>query len=147
MSTTQLLEKLKTLSPWSRQHPDLKLLVLFGSRARGDHDPSSDWDLAFLSDPVVSADRPPFWFPGSEILSTLSELASIPNDRIDLVDLSICSDILAHYVARDGQIIYERNPGEFALFQQKALKTPDKLQQFRQAQRQKVLAALERWGV
>jgi predicted nucleotidyltransferase len=32
------------------QIPYLKLLVLFGSRARGDHDPKSDWDFAFLCD-------------------------------------------------------------------------------------------------
>jgi predicted nucleotidyltransferase len=129
------------------RHPALKLFILFGSRARGDHDPTSDWDLAFLSNPAEVADYPPFWFPGSELLPLLSELAGIPSDRVDLVDLSTCSDILAHYVARDGQLIYERDPGEFVRFQQQALKKPGKLHQFRPTQRQKVLATLERWGV
>jgi uncharacterized protein len=32
------------------QVPYLKLLVLFGSRARGDNDSSSDWDFAILFD-------------------------------------------------------------------------------------------------
>lgn len=32
------------------QTPYLKLLVLFGSRVRGDHFPSSDWDFALLFD-------------------------------------------------------------------------------------------------
>ncbi|MCY7393637.1 MAG: nucleotidyltransferase domain-containing protein, partial [Leptolyngbyaceae cyanobacterium CAN_BIN12] len=32
------------------QVPYLRLLVLFGSRARGDHFPSSDWDFALLFD-------------------------------------------------------------------------------------------------
>ncbi len=28
--------------------PNLKLLILFGSRARGEHRPDSDWDFAVL---------------------------------------------------------------------------------------------------
>ncbi|MFM2432859.1 MAG: hypothetical protein RLZZ511_4073 [Cyanobacteriota bacterium] len=32
------------------QVPYLRLLVLFGSRARGDNQPSSDWDFAMLFD-------------------------------------------------------------------------------------------------
>jgi predicted nucleotidyltransferase len=35
------------------QVPYLKLLVLFGSRARGDAFPSSDWDFALLFDLVL----------------------------------------------------------------------------------------------
>jgi predicted nucleotidyltransferase len=30
--------------------PNLKLLILFGSRARGEHRPDSDWDLAISYD-------------------------------------------------------------------------------------------------
>lgn len=146
MSTPHPLEKLQTLSQWSRQHPDLKLLVLFGSRARGDHDPSSDWDFAFLTNPTP-AKTTYDWVPGGDLLPILTQRLQTSDEKIDLIDLSTCSDILAHYVARDGQLIYERDPGEFARFQQQALKTPDKLHQFRQTQRQKVLAALERWGV
>ncbi|NMF81794.1 nucleotidyltransferase domain-containing protein [Nodosilinea sp. P-1105] len=147
MSITQPLEQLQTFSQWSRHHPGLRLLILFGSRARSDHDPTSDWDIAFLSDSNISTKHSSSWFPDLEILTTLSDFAGITQDRIDLVDLSVCNDILAHVVARDGQLIYERHPGEFARFQQQALKTPDELQQFRQAQRQKVLDALVRWGV
>lgn len=153
MSTTQQFEKLKTSDIWAKQHPALKLLVLFGSRARGDHTPSSDWDIAYLSDP--SPEDAANWFPGADLLLTLSEHGQMPGDsrserfrqRIDLIDLSTCSDILAHFVAQDGQLIYEREPGEFEHFRQRALKAPAELQKFRQTQREKVLQALERWDV
>ncbi|MEM6838675.1 MAG: nucleotidyltransferase domain-containing protein [Cyanobacteria bacterium P01_C01_bin.120] len=136
----------------AEQHPTLKLLILFGSRARGDHAPHSDWDIAYLSD--LSSKQGATWFPGADLLHTLSEHGQIPGDLIDLIDLSTCSDILAHFVAQDGQLIYEREPGEFERFRQRfscreaapTLKAPAELQQFHQTQREKVLQALARWG-
>lgn len=128
-------------------HPDLRLLVLFGSRARGEDDPSSDWDFAFLSESDRPPERKAFWFPGLDLLDTLSKLLHISDETIDLVDLSHCSDILAHFVARDGQVIYEKTPGEFAHFQQQALKSKAELKQFRQTQRENVLQTLQRWGL
>lgn len=128
----------------AEQHPTLKLLILFSSRARGDRDSSSDWDIAFLSD--QDRDTPSAWFPGADLLLTLSEHGQIPGDYIDLVDLSTCSEILAHSIAQDGQLIHEREPGEFERFRQRSLKAPTELKQFRQTQRDKVLQALERWG-
>ncbi len=125
-------------------HPHLKLLVLFGSRARGEDDPSSDWDFAFLTNADSSTNRQPFWFPGSDLLHPLTNVLQISDEKIDIVDLSTCSDILAHFVARDGQVIYEKTLGEFADFQHHALKTKAELKQFRQAQREKVLQALQK---
>jgi predicted nucleotidyltransferase len=143
-----VLEQLRAANQtFALEHPDLRMLVLFGSRARGEEDPSSDWDFAFLSDPDHSVNRKPFWFPGSELLGTLSNLLHISNDEIDIVDLSGCPDILAHFVARDGQLIYERTPGEFTQFQQRALKTKSALKEFRHSQREQVRQALQRWGV
>ncbi|MEO1294916.1 MAG: hypothetical protein AAFW75_03790 [Cyanobacteria bacterium J06636_16] len=77
-------------------------------------------------------------------LGTLAEISQIPSDRIDRIDLNTCSDILAHFVAQDGQLIYEREPDEFERFRQKSLKAPAELKQFRQTQRDKVFQALER---
>lgn len=136
----------------AKQHPTLKLLILFGSRARGDYAPNSDWDIAYLGDP--SPEKGTTWFPGADLLHTLSEHSQIPGDRIDLIDISTCSDILAHLVAQEGQLIYEHEPGEFERFRQRfscreaasTLKAPAELQQFCQTQREKILQALARWG-
>lgn len=142
------LDTLKAASrTFASVYPELKLLVLFGSRARGENDPLSDWDFAFLLTPEGSASQTPFWFPGAELLSRLSQLLHVSEDIIDLVNLNTCSDILAHFVARDGQVIYEKTPGEFAQFQQQALKTREELKEFRQMQREQVHRALERWGI
>lgn len=142
------LNTLKTTSPLlASTHPDLKLLVLFGSRARGEADSSSDWDFAFLLKPDRPTEHKPFSFPGADLLDTLCKILHVSEAAIDLVDLSTCSEITAHFVARDGQVIYEKTPGEFAQFQQSALKTKAELKQYRHAQREKVLQTLARWGV
>ena len=128
----------------AEQQSTLKLLILFGSRARGDNNSSSDWDIAFLS--ASDSENPSSWFPGADLLLTLSEHGHIPSDRIDLIDLGTCSEMLAHSIAQEGQLIYEREPGEFERFRQQAIKDPTELKQFRQTQREKVLQALARWN-
>jgi len=68
--------------------PNLKLLILFGSRARGEHRPDSDWDLAISHDETnrqthikeISNDY-------LTSLSILSELFEINRDLIDLIEL------------------------------------------------------------
>ncbi|MBW4489497.1 MAG: nucleotidyltransferase domain-containing protein [Trichocoleus desertorum ATA4-8-CV12] len=132
---------------FARDHPNLKLLILFGSRVRSEADLSSDWDFAFLAEPSHPSDCKSSWIPGSDLLDTLCHLLQVSDKTIDLVDLSTCSDILAHFVARDGQVIYEKTPGEFVQFQQQALKTQEELKQYRHTQREQVLQALQRWGV
>jgi uncharacterized protein len=142
------LELLKTASArFTQDHPNLKLLILFGSRARGEEDPSSDWDFAFFLDPDYPPQPRPYWFPGSDLLNTLCNLLQVSDETIDLVDLSTCSDILAHFVARDGQVVYEKKSGEFSQFQQQALKTKAELKQYRHAEREKILETLQRWAV
>jgi uncharacterized protein len=141
------LEILKAASArFTQNHPNLKLLILFGSRARGEEDPSSDWDFAFLSEPDRLPQQP-YWFSGSDLLATLCNLLQVSDEAVDIVDLSTCSEILAHFVARDGQAVYEKTPGQFAQFQQQALKTNAELKQYRHAQREKVLETLQRWAV
>jgi predicted nucleotidyltransferase len=41
---------------WARQHPLIERVYLFGSRARGDHHPASDIDLAYEMDFDASFD-------------------------------------------------------------------------------------------
>jgi uncharacterized protein len=144
MSTLKSLQAVS--DTLAEAHPGLNLLVLFGSRARGEDDPSSDWDFAFLSDSDL-ANCSPFWFPGSDLLHTLSHLLHISDEKLDIVNLSNCSEILAHFIARDGQVVYEKTPGAFTQFQHHALKSEAELKAFRHTQRKLVRYALQRWGV
>lgn len=138
MLTSQLPEKI----------PYLKMLVLFGSRARGDNHAKSDWDFAALYDEEIQKERIKdnawAWF---EVPGLLSEIFGIPDSQVDVVELNKTSSLIAHFVARDGKLLYEQESGEFERFRQQYLKSDLEMQEVRKALRSKIEAHLQRWGV
>lgn len=83
----------------------LRLLILHGSRARGDHRPDSDWDFAYVADASFDADG---------LLARLSE--TLGSDKVDLADLSRASGLLRVKAASEGRAVYEATPEEFDTF-------------------------------
>ena len=90
--------------------PGLRLLLLFGSRARGDAGHLADWDFGYLADAAFDPDR---------LLAGVA--AQVGSDRIDLVDLSRAGGQLRYRAARDGRAVFEARPGEFARFWMEAV--------------------------
>lgn len=45
---TQILAAIRQAASETAREPGVQTVVLFGSRARGDHDPASDWDIAVV---------------------------------------------------------------------------------------------------
>lgn len=94
-----------TIARIAARAPGLELLVLHGSRARGDARAASDWDLAYLADGRFDPD------------GFLAELVlALRTDRIDLSRLSGASGLFRYRVARDGEPLFEREDGAFARF-------------------------------
>jgi predicted nucleotidyltransferase len=83
----------------------LDLLLLFGSRARGDDHPESDWDFAYLAGPGFDPD---------EILARLVLL--LETDRIDLVDLQRANGLLRYRAASEGRLLFASRPEVFDRF-------------------------------
>ena len=103
MDMPERLDRVRRLASAS---PGLRLLVLYGSRARGTAHARSDWDLGFLADAGFDVDG---------LLAGLAE--DLGADHVDLADLSRASVVLRHAVAGDGVVLHERAPGEFHAFQ------------------------------
>lgn len=118
--------------------PHLKLLALFGSRAKGTATQQSDWDLAILLDWVPSG-----W---EELVlgDTLAQILNIPSDRVDLVNLTHCSPVLGYVVAKEGQVLYESEPNLFIHFQIKAWKQFADTAKLRRYQKEYIQAGLKR---
>ena len=92
------------------RHPDLTLLVLTGSRARGTEHERSDWDFGVLG----TAELDP--------LSLRADLAdALGTDAIDLVDLRRASAVLRRDAAVSGRALVERAGGAFTDFQIEAI--------------------------
>jgi len=101
-------ETVEVLCRVAQRQPGLAMLVLFGSRARHDARPSSDWDFAYTAtggDATVDADQ---------LLAHLN--LSLGTDHVDLVNLARAGGLLRFRAARDGVVIYERVPGSFRSF-------------------------------
>ena len=128
------------------QIPYLRLLILFGSRARGDNASDSDWDFAFLCDEDGRSHYEQGGWDRFRISSLLGQVLELPNDAIDFVDLKDCPDLLVHQISQDGQVIYEKEPGEFERFRQSHLKSPEQMQQIGQNLSSSIRERLQQWS-
>jgi predicted nucleotidyltransferase len=90
----------KALEEIAGRAPGLQVLLLFGSRARGDASQQSDWDLGYLARHPMDPDA---------LLGAV--VAALGTDRVDLVDLRRGSGLLRYRAARDGQTLFEASAG------------------------------------
>ncbi|MBD2102390.1 type VII toxin-antitoxin system MntA family adenylyltransferase antitoxin [Leptolyngbya sp. FACHB-261] len=98
--------------------PNLKLLILFGSRAKGTAREHSDWDLAILSADGSELTSDPWGELG--LYEKLGHILQVSSDQIDLVNLNHCSPLLKYAVALQGKVLYEAEPNLFIDFQRQA---------------------------
>ena len=85
--------------------PGISVLVLFGSRARGDHRPDSDLDVAVLPE---SGDPKARRHLLSAIAVALADLA--PDGRVDVVFLDQADDVIRMRVLEHGRVLINREP-------------------------------------
>lgn len=90
------------------------MVVLFGSRARGEERGGSDTDIAVFAGEKKSVREL------SEMQIEFTEAFRVKNPEI--VDLSGRAPLFLKQVADDGKVLYERKPGIFDEFQIYAFK-------------------------
>ncbi|MBY0492876.1 MAG: nucleotidyltransferase domain-containing protein [Cyanobacteria bacterium] len=95
----------------ARESAGLRLLILHGSRARGQFRPDSDWDFAYIADATFDPDL---------LLARLSETLG---DKIDLADLDRASALLRFKAAAEGRALFESERGIFDRFRLTAIQT------------------------
>jgi len=146
LSIAENLEAISALAPEiSEQLPYLQMLILFGSRATGKATDTSDFDLAVSYDEDLqekfTKDKP---YGFIEAYSIIPKVLGINSDRIDIVDLGHCSDVIAHFVAQDGKLLYERELGYFEKFKQNALMSDRQLHEIQQQIANRIRLSLAR---
>jgi predicted nucleotidyltransferase len=90
--------------------PQLAVLILHGSRARGEATPRSDWDLGYLASDELDA---------GDLHARIVE--ALGDERVDLVDLARASGQFRYRAAGDGRAIFERTPGSAERFRLQAI--------------------------
>ena len=107
--------------------PDVRLVVLFGSAARGGVRATSDVDVAVMCDGPADLER---------VFLLLAPRFRTP--RLDVVDLRRAGPLLAFEVARSGVVLFERSPGLFRRFQSLASRRYADTKKLRDAQRRSI---------
>ncbi len=128
--------------------PYLKMLILFGSRATGNTHVNSDWDFAVFYDEEQREAYTKNNISGLfELPMLIGKVLKINSDHIDIVELNHCSELIAHFVARDGQVLYEDKAEEFDKFKQRVLLSNSEIKNIERAKRQNIEQFLQKWGV
>jgi predicted nucleotidyltransferase len=105
-----LLERLRALLG---DGPPLKLVVLFGSRAKGQERTGSDLDIGILP---VEPTR-----PLREELALAAALSAAAGVEVDLVRLDRDDPLLGREVAQTGVCLFEATPGVFSAYRATAM--------------------------
>ena len=83
----------------NHNEPNIKLLILFGSRARGTQGRMSDTDVAVLADrPLTMKDK-------GMVAEQIAPALHVSEDAIDIVDLQNASPLLQYHVAEEGKLL------------------------------------------
>jgi predicted nucleotidyltransferase len=128
----ELLERLRPLCA----RPDLQLVVLFGSTARGVRRQQSDLDVGILGDEPL------------DLVDLTNQVICLTHiNDVDLVDLRRASPLLAMEVARHGRLLYERAPGLYAQFYSLAYRRYVDTAKLRQAHKDAIAQFLRARGV
>ncbi len=106
-----------------------RLIILFGSRARGTAGKNSDADIAVLADrPLTLAER---YAAGERAAKQLR----ISPDKMDVIDLWNAPPLLAHQIGETGKLL-EGAPSDFIRFRIRAWKQYLNAAKFRRAREQ-----------
>ena len=101
---------IRSLKRAASRQPGLRLLLLHGSRARGEETHHSDWDIAYLADERFDPDA--FRAALVQLLGT---------EHIDLVDLARAGAQLRFRAARDGQVAFASDEQVYPRFWHEAV--------------------------
>ena len=95
-----------TLIAFFTAQPDVGLVYFFGSRARGDEGPLSDYDFALYLDEDDARKR------SERHLRLIAEISRIlQTDDVDVVLLnSVKQPELAYAIITEGELLYEQEP-------------------------------------
>ncbi len=124
----------RRLATWASERPEVDALLLYGSRAREDHHEGSDWDFAVLPAPGQDVDRFALYMELGDLLET---------DHVDVANVERASGLLRYHVARDGLLLFEREPRIFEAFTLRALRHWFDIAPIVRAERD---ARFRRWG-
>lgn len=116
-----MIYEVEKLNPVVKKH-HISLVLLFGSRAKGNNSPESDLDLGVL----FKCDALPF--DRSEVISDL--ISVFPDYHLDLAILNYADSVLKFEIISNYRILYCVNSEVFIKFYTNTIKQYNDIQKF-----------------
>lgn len=99
-------EKIRQLKSIFKLYPEIKLVYFFGSKAKKEDGPLSDYDFAFYLD---TKDRSEMIDIKINLQNKITRL--LKTDKVDIVILNLLkSSELKYLVIKEGSLIFEKEP-------------------------------------
>ena len=95
-----VIEEQKLIDFIKQKLPDLEILYLFGSYAKGNQTDKSDLDLAFSCGIKMN---------NIERWQLAEDIAAFVDCDVDLIDLMATSTVMAYQIATTGKLLYSKN--------------------------------------
>ncbi|MCK6528170.1 nucleotidyltransferase domain-containing protein [Myxococcota bacterium] len=112
--------RLDALTACLRAQPDVAAAWIFGSRARGDHRPGSDVDVAVLGARGWE-ERPDRLRRRLRLWAEAADALELPDGAVDLIVLQDAPPSLALAALHDAVLLFDRDPSHRVEFQVAAL--------------------------
>lgn len=93
----------------------MRLVIVFGSRARETASDVSDWDVGVLGEHQLSAEEK------ADVAAQVARMLNVSEDCVDIVDLWSAPPLLQYRVAEEGKLLYGRE-SDFLRFRVRAWK-------------------------
>ena len=94
------------ISSLASQNPDIEVVWLYGSRARGNAHKESDYDLAIAFKNFQLSDFDKYIRP-NELALEWSERLNIGSEKLSIVDINQAPIYLAYNIVEHGSIIFQ----------------------------------------
>ena len=114
-----------------KKDPSIKLIIIFGSRAKGTAGKTSDYDVAVL------ADRPLELEDKFQLSRDLAEEYGYNEDLMEIVDLWSAPPLLLHEIAKSGKLL-KGSDLDFLLFRVSAWKQYQDTAKLRKLQKEQL---------
>lgn len=110
-------KELKKLKSLFKKIPEIKLAYFFGSKAKGEAGPLSDYDFAFYLAPETAKFPPRYGAKDKQkmfelkllLINKISRL--LKTDKVDVVILNLTeTPELKYRIIKEGELIFERKP-------------------------------------
>jgi predicted nucleotidyltransferase len=106
----------RKLISYLKKQRGLLVVYLFGSRARGQQHPSSDYDFAVLLDSCLNEAE-----QNEKQVSLSTEIGAIVRStKVDILILNSAPSRFIHQVIKYGKLLYEKDPFTRACFEARA---------------------------